>query len=795
LINKTKKTIIIFLMFLMFIPILKVKANNDQKPPEPIKILGGGQIEGNNVACGNPIGGYTACYISGFRFRVTMVDENGNKVAGTNSVDFRISTDSRTKTTVLKKSDLSNFELVNNQYKYKYGQNDDPNTFKFVQLYIDGFDISNYTNPETKQETFEKYKEFMNAFMDRVKDRNDKGFYYNSAHKIDFLTLFLTYNGYIEQKNSEWIEIDNLIYNDKKKAIIDNNYYMLIEPTYYIYYNETPWGVYNYRYGTASEIMEFWDNKITNREKDYLSEGYLAGLSLNFVYNAGCNMTTTTSDATSIGFKRITEDPKCNDSDKNGPGYYRMNSEGRELRPPKMKSIYQENTKGYGAFVTRLYSEPGTDENHSNLKMKSDLCATNQGRLTTTLETDNEFVFSTYPFKTSTASTDSAAYCTDEINYNFSNLISKLSYDGLNPQKSGTIIGKDAIGDAGTLTVIRKCTAGPNISSSANDFEDISMFKNVTLHIYDDNYILNADTAHANIKEIKSKYDTGATKKYEITINYSLDEDINVKSSDVNGDGEGYLSFEDNMSLYGYNNKLAEKYAHYKSNFRGSETIFAGRSIGKSLFVDYTFDFKSSTDETNYFNVTKNLCKFETKVSNKKISERVFFRTIDLKNPFPARDGRSRLPGVNWLGQNNYVYDSIIKNREVSDYSVYDMEPMYKVTLTPSKMVEIREYNKNKTYSDINLTCTNGVMCRSEFLKTLGNESLQGTCAMDYLRLSSEDKNGYEKTQCAVNTESGKTCYFKTYDSNNDGLVNLEDLTQRIDFYTCGNKTPISGGY
>lgn len=807
MINKTKKIIIIFLMMAIFMPTISA---------ENIKILGGSQVEGNNTPCGI-YGGYKACYLTNFRFRVTMVDENGNKVDGTNSVDFDISTNVGSKTTVKNVSALNSegVELVNNQFKYKYGQNDDASKFKYISLYIDGFNMNDYIDPRTGNQTFDKYKEFMDTFMDKVKDRS-QDFYYDSNpnNKIDFLSVFLSYNGFIEQKNQTLAGIDDKLNEDKKNQIISNNYYMLIEPTYLIYYNETPCtSVGNgfncnnnqiyYKYGTASELAEFIDTKIEAREMDYLSiqsGGYLAGLSSNFIYNAGCNMSTTTNDTASIGFKGITSDANCN---MDGLGLYANSFEERSKRRDKMKWLYQDNTKGYGTFVTKLYAGDNSTSTEASVSMTGDLCAKEPGVIKTTVEMNNTDLLYSYYFKTSTnaVSTDASAYCKDDIKYDFNNIISKLAFDGNEMQKYGTIITKESLGNGGTLIVTRKCKGGSDISNADADFTDISMFPAVKLHVYDDDYTLMADTDNAIIIDVsnsKSQY-----KTYKIKINYNLDRDIKVKSE--NSDGEGYISFNDSKALFGYSDKFAEEYSPIRTKFTEDTRILIGRKKGTNIKTTYSFNLKSSNGGTSNVDMINNLCSFKTKVQGSNetpLTNRVVFRTIDLSNPFPARDGTSRLAGVNWIGQNNFVYDSIINNRQVVGESVYDLKPMYSVTLTPSKMIEIREYNKKNNYSDIDLKCierdeetnSKGVMCHSQFLKDLGASTVKGTCSVEDLNLSTNDPNEYKKTSCAVKTETGENCYYDEFDTNNDGLVNLQDLNN-IDFYTCANKTPISGGY
>jgi hypothetical protein len=79
----------------------------------------------------------------------------------------------------------------------------------------------------------------------------------------------------------------------------------------------------------------------------------------------------------------------------------------------------------------------------------------------------------------------------------------------------------------------------------------------------------------------------------------------------------------------------------------------------------------------------------------------LIFRTISLDKEgdsglplaFVGLDGKGRTPGKNWNNP-NIIEEIINKNRGVDDYEVYKESPMYEITLTPSLMKTIREYNK-----------------------------------------------------------------------------------------------------
>lgn len=119
-------------------------------------------------------------------------------------------------------------------------------------------------------------------------------------------------------------------------------------------------------------------------------------------------------------------------------------------------------------------------------------------------------------------------------------------------------------------------------------------------------------------------------------------------------------------------------------------------------------------------------CKEQICASN----EKILFRIIDLENPFPGNDNasnksnfslkgtRGRLPGYNWNGQ-NVVKKEILKARGVEGKKLYSKQPLLTITLTPSDIRKIRDYNKNNSYNNFNLNCSNEentAGCISNFL-------------------------------------------------------------------------------
>jgi hypothetical protein len=112
-------------------------------------------------------------------------------------------------------------------------------------------------------------------------------------------------------------------------------------------------------------------------------------------------------------------------------------------------------------------------------------------------------------------------------------------------------------------------------------------------------------------------------------------------------------------------------------------------------------------------------------------AKNVVYRTIDLNNPFPSKNGEGsvtgysnggtgRLPSSNWQYE-QVVSDEILNARGVSGNELYNLKPLYTITLTPDTMKMIREYNKNNQYADFKLDCktyNKSAACVSTFVHT-----------------------------------------------------------------------------
>lgn len=133
------------------------------------------------------------------------------------------------------------------------------------------------------------------------------------------------------------------------------------------------------------------------------------------------------------------------------------------------------------------------------------------------------------------------------------------------------------------------------------------------------------------------------------------------------------------------------------------------------------YNYIDEADKNNYTcsEAVQQFCNEDKPGTPTKIPEKptipkdqLIYRTIDLNNPFPGKDGDGRTPGSNWNST------TLIENKITKTTNAYNETPIYKITLIPSTIKEIREYNDNHDYLDYeNLNCNEaGVACISSFL-------------------------------------------------------------------------------
>ncbi len=94
-------------------------------------------------------------------------------------------------------------------------------------------------------------------------------------------------------------------------------------------------------------------------------------------------------------------------------------------------------------------------------------------------------------------------------------------------------------------------------------------------------------------------------------------------------------------------------------------------------------------------------------------------RTISTNDLFPNENVGDRVVGPNWSSQKGIDARKLIETAENEIYGDTDGTNSYleySFILTPSKMQDFKEYNKNNTYNDFNFNCEEGKECLSELL-------------------------------------------------------------------------------
>lgn len=164
-------------------------------------------------------------------------------------------------------------------------------------------------------------------------------------------------------------------------------------------------------------------------------------------------------------------------------------------------------------------------------------------------------------------------------------------------------------------------------------------------------------------------------------------------------------SSSDTRKLYGYFSKLGDTGTNY---------------------VPFSVKLNNMIINNKLSYVSTNACYYT--VDGKEYIEPKF-RTIDTSNPFIGKNdvdnkGNGRTVGANWCYKNeDGTYDCSSKNQLVQNviinsnnsYNVKNQQPLYKITLTPSDIKTIREYNATHKLDEFDLVCDNNYKCKSLF--------------------------------------------------------------------------------
>ena len=265
-------------------------------------------------------------------------------------------------------------------------------------------------------------------------------------------------------------------------------------------------------------------------------------------------------------------------------------------------------------------------------------------------------------------------------------------------------------------------------------------------------------------------------------INYSLPDNYYRYISKENG--RSYHKKEDAGKNYvdvGYSN-LPIHYSttpgDYEFNIR-IESLGDGNKFNKFIFdkklyngkliydkdMSYSCTYKVSCDNLIMINKCDEVKKYCNKDESKetiscddtnKEGINVIYRPISMfpNTIFLNMDGTSRIPGHNWNNE-DLIKDFITNNRSVSNYDVYKLDPMYTIELTPTKIKEIRDYNKKMNgkvttiYDDTNKVST-GILGYADY------ESM--TCNEDGVECKSDIIRKWKVKGCAIKGSNYSNC-------------------------------------
>lgn len=823
---------------------------------------------GTGEGCGN--------YSNYFHVRITMVDRNKKIVEGTKIIEL------------MPISESDGLHVMYRENKNEYTSSDvnggPDSNYVFIgsSVVAGGENINNInTNVRGEIAMYNAYLGFNPDDGETIEQQRSKFIKYLSTvsskksivngQKVGLLELILNINGWSDNSDQKYtLTTEELI------KIKENEYYLIIENVYEVgtnYYNEYGELDWHNTVGTAKQLARYYYNNYYNNIAgepfyDKLWIAYTDG----FAYNAACNFIDE-SNFLEINFGNKNE--LCGDFSVTA----------------KDKSVYELNEKYFGKIslsnsrfginVVKLLQGIEISENNYTCEYKYNACKNDSFKfsLQLNMEDMNKTIYSNkesvrpciehndMAFERRVTDTVSLK-CYDNFEYDFSSLkrlenqmyisnqLVEVPTGSMTIDRTCYVVGENA------KTINETLIRDQMIQINNENFENPTfLFK-----FNDKSYIFEQDNTTKKVSESviggeKNTFNKYKNKYIQTTISYEyklatkqgvynsqdllIDNDLFMFNKNIKEDNSMFFeNVDSNSSVI-----IVPNTDDYSKQFNNSIAV-SGTTIGNGLnasIIRYlenngTHKITESTEKnktgtiifiknniTYEFEKNETKCEFETYVENTGVltGDGVKFRIISLSNPFPARDGRSRLPGTNWLNNTNYVYNSIINNRGVQYLGKYDnsylkmeysngeksvnpetmyskLEPMYTITLDPSTMMKLRQYNKGRTYSDIELECNEeNRECVSKILRNeeyIPEDNLGGAC--------SDSRNYHIMTETYPNITKdyleskiyGSTNYINTIDFNKNGMMDTEDIEifdnkeKNTNFYTCANKTYKSGG-
>ena len=780
--------------------------------------------------------------------RVTLVDKNGKIVEGTHSVDIKKSSDNSVHTSGVKFEFMGTKAALitwgtgsNTTYDYKNGTNpyyisvpgeESPRTdytLISIPVFFESSDPSKGIANGKDVNGRMTYGYFSDVYTNRKKVYP----YKNDADPTDFLSLYLHFNGYLTDEDNV-VDIDELQYTNSTKYYKLREYSLIFEPIFTTYSNSVGMAFY----GTGKDFLKAMYRQTDTWEKR-IQEG-LGGW--DQVKQFACALYTSHSTGiTNLG----TMNQDC----------YSMYSLGRNISGYNPVAFYKSGDEvyldKYGFSMASSYLgeviQPPSYPTFNFLEKKCNEGSKNDTTFSFSLASTRDYINSHMDFfdleKNGTKifdPGDQGISCVDSVEYDFHDLIYGVKDE--NGNETPGLYGEKEFNSIVPISIFpvkaRVTRFCPSTTAMNSDIIK-SDFTNVFSVHYLNSYInFKAPTVSCSSASSRHVVEYSCELVYEPASN-TLTLKSGSYSAFKNGieDGKGTITFTN--KAYGRNNKLIEMFDNNGksvwSGDEGSSVYYSLESSGDSLTCNFEYSVDGCGDE----------CDPSLGDNNLK------FRVISLDNPFPNRDGTSRLPGVNWLNKENYVYEYISNNRGVvyrtynewgrgASYSPEDMynlvEPMYTVTLTPETMRKIRRYNGNYSYYSMydvdysesdaganetvrqkdriayKLNCnSNNRECYSTFLRSgafIPRSDLTGTCVIeDDLSLVRSQLNAADPVQSLSLVEryvghraENPDFYRAGADLNKNGRLDKWDVIvatypeRNTKYYTCADKTFLSGG-
>lgn len=624
-------------------------------------------------------------------FRLTLIDFSGRKIDGTRSVDFssnafyKCSVDGVRQTCGFKDYSPIGGYYENGEYKvryaYKYSKlHDDynePNDNMLI-MYYDGVDVGG-----------KGYFKDQNTVHELLKNKLlSRGWHYKNFDDITFYDMFLHYAGFLDDDTSSYLRL-----SASRQQILYNSV-IIAEPVYPVYFISDK--KIAYRYGTVTELAQY--------QLDHpgygLAEGFNTTLKKNIALCVNdydvknklgkLDFISEGVDDCSYAEQKDIVDPKLTYGV--GIGILKGSEtcvSGDEECPFTLNSNYTFNYCNRAVLTTSIDSQIQSAQRDSENMGTSISYSSDDATLS------SEFLMSEDAdiFKINEYSDESqSARCVDNVEYILDDVFSDL-----NSRFNKFTFVKTR---PGRLMVSRTCLLGKNYTSG--DQFKIDSYKESSLEIkfYNNVYTIfpsdSLENTSFNINNNIAKPSSFDDSKVTFT-------KVEERSVARGGDRNAYKYVTYNFNLY----YVIPEHLMFIGNGDFDSQGYVKLSNLENAFGysqnKVNQDFEMSIGLANY---NRAICPLDYKIDYS-TKTNISFRTISLRNPFPARDGTSRLPAENWLSTSeNNVYSYITNNRGVM--MIYDnddpemmysvREPMYTITLTPSVMLNIRKYNKMYSY-------------------------------------------------------------------------------------------------